>query len=145
MSDEAFRRIAVMEMANRDTYAFIDAQRNGTGFLGALKREMKRLYEAQKSFPKMWLKDMWDTDRRLSGENKRRRPPLTDLQKAINDPSWLALDDLDFLKELWKEERPGQQVPLDFLTEIVSDYRDVDYETLVSRRNKAKSRRPTNF
>lgn len=140
MIDDDFEMAANMELSRRDTQAVMDAMKDGSGLTGQGIAELIRLGKAQEAFPGMTLQEMWRTDRRLEGiENGR--PKVSDIQKVMKDPSWVAVADLEHLKGFWKEMRPGQQVPLEFLTDIVARYRDIDRATLVARRSRPKSRR----
>lgn len=140
MTDDDFQRVAMTELSNRDTMALAKALRDGSGITGAGIAETLRLHRGQEVFPGMSLTEMWATDRALSGQ-KQGRPTDTDLQRLMRDPAWAAVGDLEHLKGLWRELRPGKQVPVEFLTDIVVRYRDVDRSAVVARRSRPKSRR----
>jgi hypothetical protein len=140
VTDDEFQRAAMMELSSRDATALAQALRDGSGLIGAGIKELLRLHKAQEVFPGMSLMEMWATDRALAGQ-KQGRPTDTDLQRLMRDPAWAAVGDLEHLKGLWRELRPGKQVPVEFLTDIVVRYRDVDRSAVVARRSRPKSRR----
>lgn len=139
MNFNDFKAVAIGEMSNRDTLAIARGVKDGSGIIGEGAMEVLRWMKAREAFPQMSLTDMWATDRALGG-NKNGRPQLTELQRLMLDPAWMAVDDLEFLKGLWRELMPGKKVPLEKLTDIVVSYRDVDRSVLVARRNRPKSR-----
>lgn len=142
MTNEEFETAAIMELASQDTLALMRAIQDGTGLIADGAGEIGRWMKAREAFPGMTLLQMWATDRDLSGQ-KRGRPTSSDLQRVMLDPAWLAVIDLERLKTLWRELRPTEQVPVEFLTDIVVSYRDVDRSAVVARRNRPKSRRIT--
>ena len=141
MTDDEFKKFALMELANQDTLALVAGIRDRSGLLGAGIKEILRLIDAQKSFPGMSLTRMWEVDRLLSDDKKSGRPSPSDLQRLMIDPAWAAVTDLEKLKRLWREVHPTKQVPLELLTDIAVTYRDVDRATVVARRSRPKTRR----
>lgn len=139
MTPEEFKKLAYVELANNDARRLAEAIE---GELGTYKDgidELLRWGKANEAFPNMSVSDMWETDRQLSGGGKL---PKTKAQYWMSDPVWAALEDLQFLKGLWRKNAPGRQVPLDLLSEIAANHRHVSLDVVVSRRGRSKDRRP---
>jgi hypothetical protein len=141
MTLDEFKTLALHELANRDTEKVIEALRSGDGFIGWGASELGRLQKAREAFPTLTVPGMWKIDRELSGERASHRPATTDYEKMMLDPAWVAVDDLEYLKGLWRSSNPKRQVPLEFLTDIVVEFRDVDRSAVAARRNKTKAKR----
>ena len=141
MTPEEFKTFALHELANRDTKKVVEALRSGDGFVGWGAGELSRWQKAREAFPALSIPEMWKFDRALSGDQAAHRPATTDYEKMMLDPAWVAVDDLGYLKSLWRSANPKRQVPLEFLTDIVVEFRNVDRRALIARRNKARAKR----
>jgi hypothetical protein len=137
---EEFRVFALTELANHDTRRVVEALQGGEGLMTDGIAEIVRWARATKAFPTMSIPEMWAVDRNLSAGAKRGRPSKSDLERAMTDPAWTAVSDLERLKTLWHEIQPGEQVPLEFLTDISVEYRGAARVAVEGRRGRAKGR-----
>lgn len=140
MTREEFRVFALTELANHDTRQVAEALRGGEGLMAEGVAELVRWAEATKAFPTMTVPKMWATDRSLEKAGGRGAPKKSNLQRAMADPAWTAVSDLERLKSLWHDVHPSEQVPLEFLTDIAVEYRDVARVTVEGRRARPKRR-----
>lgn len=141
MTVDEFKTFALHHLANLDTQAMVRALQTGNGTLADGAKELLRLDDAHKAFPAVKsLPDMWDVDRLLRRQSGGGRPSTSNLRKAMTDPAWVAVNDLKALRKLWRDTFPGKQVPSDLLVDIVCQYRDVNRETVASRKGRSKKR-----
>lgn len=141
MTRGEFKSFAIHELANRDTQKVMEALRGGDGLIGWGAKELGRWHDAREAFPSLTVPEMWKIDRVLSGERAPHRPATGGYEKMMLDPAWVAVDDLEYLKGLWRASNPNRQVPLEFLTDIVVEFRNVDRSAVAARRHKAKAKR----
>ena len=140
MTREEFRAFALAELSNHDTQQLAGALQGGEGLIADGVAELVRWASATKAFPAMSVPEMWATDRRFDNAGKRGAPKKSDLQRAMVDPAWTAVSDLERLKVLWHDVHPGEQVPLEFLTDLAVEYRAAARGTVEGRRGRAKGR-----